>query len=182
MECLGCRDIRRSLKDPSSWCGLTWTSKTQPSNQAAFALPELFVVVCELLRRFYLLKPAISILVLLGFSSAKTLTFRSCHYFGLLLMVKVFDWQGVPYKTTMPIFKDGYCLTAGSRCAVNWEMVQLLFVMPVISCFLKGCCGDCCCCCCSILYKGYTQQLFPVARWQSLDEPCIAHDILKHKG
>ena len=109
-------------------------------------------------------------------------TDRSCHYFGLLLMVQVFDWQGVPYKTTMPIFKDGYCLTAGSRCAVNWEMVQLLFVMPVISCFLKGCCGDCCCCCCSILYKGYTQQLFPVARWQSLDEPCIAHDILKHKG
>ena len=34
--------------------------------KAAFALPELFVVVCELLRRFYLLKPAISFLVFLG--------------------------------------------------------------------------------------------------------------------
>ena len=85
----------------------------------------------------------------------------------------------------MPILKMAtvWLLGAGVQWIERWfSYVQLLFVMPVISCFLRGCCGDCCCCCCSILYKGYTQQLFPVARWQSLDEPCIAHDILKHKG
>lgn len=48
---------------------IAWTS----SVLAAFALPELFVVVCELLRRFYLLKPAISILVM---------------FFGILLLFR----------------------------------------------------------------------------------------------
>lgn len=48
---------------------IAWTS----SVLAAFALPELFVVVCELLRRFYLLKPAISILVM---------------FFGVLLLFR----------------------------------------------------------------------------------------------
>lgn len=48
---------------------IAWTS----SVLAAFALPELFVVVCELLRRFYLLKPAISFLVM---------------FFGILLLFR----------------------------------------------------------------------------------------------
>ena len=39
------------------------------SAEAAFALPELFVVVRELLRSFYLLKIGISLLVLLGFKT-----------------------------------------------------------------------------------------------------------------
>ncbi|CAK9029664.1 unnamed protein product [Durusdinium trenchii] len=48
---------------------IAWSS----SVLAAFALPELFVVVCELLRRFYLLKPAISFLVM---------------FFGILLLFR----------------------------------------------------------------------------------------------
>ena len=61
------------------WLDVKQQNPIQPNpNQAAFALPELFVVVCELLRRFYLLKPAISILVLLGF--------RLSHLTSLLFM------------------------------------------------------------------------------------------------
>ena len=48
--------LRAGLSDAEKGVDTMW-------GQAAFALPELFVVVCELLRRFYLLKPAISFLV-----------------------------------------------------------------------------------------------------------------------
>ena len=52
-----------------------------------FALPELFVVVCELLRRFYLLKPAISFLVCPKLSPSHLMI--CCRiFFGVLLLFR----------------------------------------------------------------------------------------------
>ncbi|CAK9091250.1 Siroheme synthase [Durusdinium trenchii] len=63
---------------------IAWSS----SVLAAFALPELFVVVCELLRRFYLLKPAISFLVQLGPVQRIRGSVVEGMFFGILLLFR----------------------------------------------------------------------------------------------